>query len=258
MKRPSSRSDGLLGPLFSSPAVEQRVSDESLLHAMLLAEVALARASAICGVVPQDAAKLIEHRCEHGEFDVDQLGVAGEAAGNPVVPLVRAIVEQVPESAKPWVHFGATSQDILDTALMLVAQRAVQIVLADLSSAIGQLASLTAAHRGSVMVGRTLGQQAVVTTFGMKAAGWLVSLDAARNSLRISLESDLAVQLGGAAGTLGVFGSAGADVLREFAAAMGLARPIVPWHTDRQRVLRFAAALGEVVAAAGKLALSTN
>lgn len=255
MKRPSSRSEGLLGPLFGSAAVEQRLSDESLLRAMLQAEAALADASARCGVLPGEAAQLIQHACDHGDFDVDELGASGESAGNPVVPLVRSIVRQVPESAKPWVHYGATSQDILDTALMLMAQGAARIMLTDLATALGGLASLTVAHRRTVMLGRTLGQQAVVTTFGLKTAGWLVALGSARRGLAASLETDVAVQLGGAAGTLGVFGAAGPDVLREFAAQTGLVEPVVPWHTDRQRILRFATVLGEVVAAVGKLAL---
>ncbi len=255
MKQPSWRSEGLLGPLFSSPAVELEMSDESLLRALLQTEAALAIAAAKCEVVPADAAQAIESACEPGNFDVDELGVAGEAAGNPVVPLVRAIVARVPDVAKPWVHHGATSQDILDTALMLVAQRAGRIMSDDVSSAIAGVASLTSAHRGTVMLGRTLGQQAVVTTFGMKSAGWLIALDTARARLGAALATDLAVQLGGAAGTLGVFGAAGVDVLREFAAQLGLAEPVAPWHTDRQRILTFAAALGGLVAAAGKIAL---
>lgn len=258
MKRPSSRSEGLLGPLFSSPAVEQELSDESLLRAMLQAEAALALASAKCGVVPSDAAELIQRTCDRGDFDVAELGAAGGGAGNPVVPLVRSIVAQVPETAKPWVHYGATSQDILDTALMLLAQRAGRVVVADLTSAMTAIAALTIAHRGTVMLGRTLGQQAVVTTFGMKAANWLVGLDAARARLAAAVANDLAVQLGGAAGTLGVFGAVGVDVLREFAYALGLAQPVVPWHTERQRILGFAATLGEVTAAAGKLALDVE
>ena len=258
MKRPSSRSDGLLGPLFSSPAVEQQLSDESLLRAMLQAEAALASASAKRGVVPADAAALIQEVCEHGEFDVEELGANGETAGNPVVPLVRSLVRQVPDAARPWVHFGATSQDIFDTAVMLIAQSAGRLVLVDLATVVAELASLTAAHRRTVMLGRTLGQQAVVTTFGMKSAGWLVAVDAARSALAASLETDLAAQLGGAAGTMGVFGAAGPEVLREFAGQTGLAEPVVPWHTDRQRILRFAAALSEVVAAVGKLALDVE
>ncbi len=258
MKRPSSSSDGLLSPLFSSPAVEHELSDESLLRAMLDAEAALALACAKCGVVPPDAAELIQKTCQQGDFDIDEIGRAGQGAGNPVVPLVRSIVAQVPESAKPWVHYGATSQDILDTALMLMARRAAKIVLADVASAVDLVASLTVAHRGTLMVGRTLGQQAVVTTFGMKTAGWLVALDTTRARLASTMESQLAAQLGGAAGTLGVYGAAAIDVLREYAAQLGLAAPCVPWHTNRQRVLEFAAVLGELVAAAGKLALDVE
>jgi 3-carboxy-cis,cis-muconate cycloisomerase len=258
MRQPSSSSEGLLGPLFSSPDVEQELSDTALLHALLRAESALAAAAAQCGIVPSDAAEAIENACRDGIFDLAALGAQGESAGNPVVPLVRALVAQVPESAKPWVHYGATSQDILDTALMLLARNAGRLVVAEAASAVGAAAALADAHRGAVMLGRTLGQQAVVTTFGLKAASWLTALDAGGSRLASALENEVAVQLGGAAGTLGVLGSGGPDVARAFAAALGLVAPPLPWHTDRQRILALAAALGGVVAAAGKVALDVE
>lgn len=258
MKQPSSSSEGLLGSLFSSRAVDAELSDDALLRAMLDAEAALALASAEANVVPAAAADEIEKACQHGDFEIAELGVQAESAGNPAAPLSRALVERVSAAAKPWVHHGATSQDILDTALMLLAQRAGREIVASAAAAAASCAELAERHRHTVMLARTLGQPAVVTTFGLKAAGWLVALDTAGARLDVVLAQRLAVQLGGAAGTLGVFGAAGPEVLRCFAARLGLAEPVLPWHTDRQRVLDLAAALGALVAAAGKLALDVE
>jgi 3-carboxy-cis,cis-muconate cycloisomerase len=258
MKQPSSNSEGLLGSLFSSPAVDAELSDDALLRAMLDAEAALALASAEAGLVPTEAAGEIEQVCRRGDFELAQLGVQAEAAGNPAAPLSRAIVERVSAAAKPWVHHGATSQDILDTALMLLAQRAGRAIVVGAAATVASCAELAEQHRHTVMLARTLGQPAVVTTFGLKAAGWLVALDSAGARLALVLEQRIAVQLGGSAGTLGVFGAAGPEVLRRIAARLGLAEPAMPWHTDRQRVLDLAAALGALIAATGKVALDVE
>jgi len=258
MRQPSSSSEGLLGSLFSSPTVEAALSDDALLRAMLEAEAALASVSADVGLVPSAAAEEIEKACQHGDFDLVHLGVQAESAGNPAAPLSRALVQSVSEVARPWVHHGATSQDILDTALMLLARRAGREILVAATAAADRCAELAEQHRHTVMLARTLGQPAVVTTFGLKAARWLVALDGAGARLAAVLDQGLAVQLGGAAGTLGVFGTTGPEVLRRFATRLGLAEPALPWHTDRQRVLDLAAALGALVAATGKVALDVE
>ncbi|MFB9320988.1 3-carboxy-cis,cis-muconate cycloisomerase [Cryptosporangium minutisporangium] len=247
------RSD-LFDPLFADPEVSARVGDDAVVRAMLDVEAALARAEASVGVIPADAADAITAACG-GTFDAAALGRAAQSSGNPVVPLVRALEKVLPESARPWVHHGATSQDILDTALMLVAHRASGRILDALRTGTDALASLASDHRRTLMVGRTLGQQALPTTFGLKAAGWLVALDTAASRLRTVRETRLAVQFGGAAGTLAALLDRGLTVGTALAAELELAEAVVPWHTDRQRVLELGSALAGVGAALGKLAL---
>jgi 3-carboxy-cis,cis-muconate cycloisomerase len=245
---------GLFGGVFARGPVAAQVDDRAMLQALLDAEAALARASANAGVIPAGAAAAIAARCDAGRFDVDALGRAAAAAGNPVVPLVRALVEQLPEEAAGHVHQGATSQDVLDTAATLVAHRALGPLLADLGAAAGACAALAEAHRGTVLAGRTLLQQAVPVTFGLKAAGWLVGLDETRLRLVEVRRRDLAVQLGGAAGTLAGFGDRGLQVLAGFAAELGLAEPTVPWHAVRARPAALAGALGACAGVLGKVA----
>ncbi|WP_218617623.1 3-carboxy-cis,cis-muconate cycloisomerase [Cryptosporangium aurantiacum] len=244
----------LFGPLFADDAVAAQTDDGAVLRALLDVEAALARAEASVGVIPADAADAIV-AATSGSFDVAALGRAAQSSGNPVVPLVRALEKELPESARPWVHHGATSQDVLDTALMLVAYRATGPILDALRAATDTLAALAQRHRGTLMVGRTLGQQALPTTFGLKAAGWLVALDTAAARLRTVRESTLAVQFGGAAGTLAALRDRGLPVAAALAAELGLAEPTVPWHTDRQRILDLGAGLAGIAAALGKVSL---
>ena len=255
MKPPSSTSEGLLDRLFGSPAVDAEISDVAFVRAMLDAEAAIAQAQADSDIIPPAAADAIARACEAASFDINQLGIDAQASGNPVVPLVRALELTLPDSARPWVHHGATSQDIIDTALMLMARRAGIALLTDGDAAVVGCAALADRHRNTVMAARTLGQQATVTTFGLKAAGWLVALDSSVARLREVLQTRLAVQFGGAAGTLSALGPAAPAVLSRLAERLELADPVVPWHSDRVRVLELAAALGGVVAATGKVAL---
>jgi 3-carboxy-cis,cis-muconate cycloisomerase len=258
MRPSSSTSDaaggGLFGGVFARGPVAAQVDDRAMLQAMLDAEAALARASAAAGVIPAAAAEEIAACCDAGRFDVDALGRAAAAAGNPVVPLVRALAEQLPQEAAAHVHQGATSQDVLDTAASLVAWRALGPLLEDLAAAAGACARLAEAHRGTVLAGRTLLQQAVPVTFGLKAAGWLVGLDETRLRLAEVRRRTLAVQLGGAAGTLAGFGDRGLAVLAGFAAELGLAEPTVPWHAVRARPAALAGALGAGAGVLGKVA----
>src|SRR6188472_1941247 len=186
---------GLFGGVFARGGVE--AGDAAWLQAMLDAEAGLARAL--------------------------------ERAG-----LARALARQVPQTAVSAVHRGATSQDIVDTAAMLLAKRAIDVIAADLGRAADAAAALAAAHRDSIMIGRTLLQQAVPVTFGLVAAGWLTSLDEARAGLE-AVGPRLAVQFGGAAGTLAPLGEAGQRVTALLATELGLAVPVLPWHTDRLR-----------------------
>jgi 3-carboxy-cis,cis-muconate cycloisomerase len=256
--RPSfSPSDGLLSGLFGDATVDAELTDGAVLQALLDVEGALAEAAADEGVVPKPAAEAIVGTCRAERFDVATLGRAADAAGNPVVPLVRALTAAVPDDAKPWVHHGATSQDVLDTALVLVTVRATTPLLHSLDATADACARLADGHRETVMVARTLGQQASPTTFGLKAAGWLVGLLQARARL-LEVRVALPVQLGGAAGTLAALGSAGPAVLDRLATRLGLAASGLPWHTRRQPLLELSAALGGLIAAAGKVALDVG
>jgi 3-carboxy-cis,cis-muconate cycloisomerase len=230
------------------------VTDEAWLQAMLDAEAALARALAIAGLIGADEAEAIAAACRADRFDAAVIAQGATASGNPVVPLKAALTEAVEGPAAGHVHRGATSQDILDTAAMLVTARALEPLLEDLGAAASAAAELARAHRDTPMAGRTLLQQAVPVTFGLKAAGWLAGLDEARRWLvEVRLER-LAAQLGGAAGTLASLGDAGPQVLTAYAEALGLAEPVAPWHTQRGRIGELASALAVTSGAVAKAA----
>ncbi|WKU05874.1 3-carboxy-cis,cis-muconate cycloisomerase [Micromonospora sp. HUAS LYJ1] len=257
MRPSSSPSDGLLTGLSGSPEVDAELDDPALLRALLDAEAALARAGTDAGVLPAPAADAIVTACHPDRYDPAALGRAADAAGNPVVPLVRELTAAVPAPARPWVHLGATSQDILDTALSLLAVRALGALRRHLDDAVAVAARLADTHRDTVLAARTLGQQAAPTTFGLKAAGWLTGLAQARDRLRQAGDGQPA-QLGGAVGTLAVLGPAATDVAARFAAHLGLPASALPWHTQRQPRLDLAAALGGLLAATGKIALDVG
>ncbi|WP_308290688.1 3-carboxy-cis,cis-muconate cycloisomerase [Micromonospora sp. RL09-050-HVF-A] len=257
MRPSSSPSDGLLSGLSGNPDVDGELDDLALLRALLDAEAALARAGADAGVLPARAADAIVARCHAERYDPAALGRAADAAGNPVVPLVRELTAAVPGPARGWVHHGATSQDIMDTALSLVVVRALGPVLRHLDEAVAAAARLADTHRDTVLVGRTLGQQAAPTTFGLTAAGWLTGLTQARDRLRQAGDGQPA-QLGGAVGTLAALGPAGPEIAARFAVRLGLPAPALPWHTRRQPRLDLAAALGGLLTATGKVALDVG
>ncbi|RIV37612.1 3-carboxy-cis,cis-muconate cycloisomerase [Micromonospora radicis] len=257
MRPSSSPSEALLRGLSGTPDVDAELDDQHLLQAMLDVEAALARAGADVGLLPGPVADEITRHCRAERYDPAALGAAADAAGNPVVPLVRELTAAVAEPARPWVHHGATSQDVLDSALSLVVTRAAAVLLRQLDAAADTAADLARTHRDTVMVARTLGQQAAPTTFGLKAAGWLLGLVAARSRL-VRARETLPAQLGGAVGTLAGYGPDGPAVVRSFAAQLGLAASPLPWHTRRQPILDLAAALGGLVAAAGKIALDVG
>ncbi|GAA4425288.1 3-carboxy-cis,cis-muconate cycloisomerase [Georgenia halophila] len=243
----------LLGAVAGVAEVDELLDDPALVQSMVTAEIALLRACERADLVPAGTADAAAAAVTGHRFDPAALGAAATSAGNPVVPLVKELLTLVPDDARAWLHHGATSQDILDTALMLRAAVVVDVELSFLAAARDAAAALADRHRATRQVGRTLGQHAVPTTFGVTAAGWAVGLDAARRELE-AVRSSLAVQLGGAAGTLGVYGPAGPAVVTAFAEELGLAAPALPWHTDRSRIRSLASALGGAVMAAGKVA----
>src|SRR5580692_1954648 len=191
---------GLFSALFRRGGVA--AGDAAWLQAMLDAEAALARVLEQAGLAPAGSGAAVTERAVAGRFDAADIGVQAALTGNPVPALVAALTAQVPAFARPAVHQGATSQDILDTAAMLLARRAALVIEADLAAAGTATARLAAEHAGTVMAGRTLLQQAVPVTFGLVAAGWLTAVDEARARLAAVRRDRLAAQLGGAAGLL--------------------------------------------------------
>jgi 3-carboxy-cis,cis-muconate cycloisomerase len=248
----------LFRPIFVPDGFREAVSGRAWLEAMLDAEAALAVAQARADLIPLEAAEIIASRCDVNLFDPEEIGRAGRAAGNPVPPLVKALtgsVSEVSRVAARYVHQGATSQDITDTAVMLVARHALDLILAEVDGISAACARLAKAHRDTLMAGRTLLQQALPTTFGLKAAGWLLSVLEARERLLNIRSSRLAAQLGGAAGTLASLGDSGISVLEEFARALDLAAPVVPWHTDRARIAEVGGALSLLSGVLAKISL---
>jgi 3-carboxy-cis,cis-muconate cycloisomerase len=245
---------GIFGGVFTrgGPVAD----DAAWLRAMLAAESALARALERAGLAPPGAgAAVTAAAARPGDFDLAELSRSSELTGNPVPGLARALTRLVPDpAAKSAVHKGATSQDIIDTAAMVLARDAIDAAVGSLNAAADAVARLADAHRGSLMIGRTLLQQAVPVTFGVVAAGWLAGLDAALDGLASARETRLAVQFGGAAGTLASLGPSGAAVKSLMAGELGLADPPLPWHTERLRIIDVAVAMTRVTAALSKIA----
>ncbi|WP_419992773.1 class-II fumarase/aspartase family protein [Streptomyces boninensis] len=268
---------GLLAPVRAGSPIEPLVGDRAWLQAMLDAETALARAQMRMGLVPSAAAELITEVGRAENFDVRALAEASRAAANPVVATVAALTEAVAArdaAAAHYVHRGSTSQDVLDTAAMLVTGRALGFVLGELERTSDHLAALAAEHRDTPMAGRTLTQHAVPTTFGLKAATWLQGVLDARERMASLVGSGLPAQLGGAAGTLAGYleyaridAPAGvadrpadfvAELFGRYAAELGLAVPTAPWHTVRTPLADVAAVLGQASGALGKIAVDVQ
>ena len=244
--------EGLFDALFGRGAA--RAGDLDWLQAMLDVEAALARAAERAGLAGTGTGAVVTAAAMADRFDVAEIGRRAALTGNPVPALVRALTALVPADAKAAVHVGATSQDIIDTAVMLLAKRAIAAICADLATAADRAAGLARAHTGTVMAGRTLLQQAVPVTFGLVAAGWLAGIDESRRELDRIVATRLAIQYGGAAGTLASLGVDGPDVAALLADELELAEPALPWHTNRLRIMQLAAALAGVCGSLGKVA----
>ncbi|MEU3920790.1 adenylosuccinate lyase family protein [Streptomyces sp. NPDC029004] len=268
---------GLLSPVRAGTPAEAATSDGAWLQAMLDAEAALVRAQASLGNVPAAAARTISDLARADRLDLRELAVLSRGAANPVVALVQAFTGLVaakdPEAAD-HVHRGSTSQDIFDTALMLVAGRTLDILVADLDGIAGSLRALAEEHTRTLMAGRTLALHAVPTTFGLKAAGWLAAVSEAADRLRRLRAEGLVVQLGGAAGTLAGYleyeklhRGARQETVPEnyaqrltarFAAETGLRAPVLPWHSHRAPIASLAAELALATGVLGKIAVDVQ
>jgi 3-carboxy-cis,cis-muconate cycloisomerase len=243
---------GLFGGVFAHGGAD--TGDQAWLTAMLHTEAALARALERAGLAPAGAGVAVTEAAAAGAIDAAELGREAALTGNPVPALVRALTAAVPAGAAAAVHKGATSQDIIDTAAMLLARSALAAAAGQMSAAADATAALAARHRDTVMTGRTLLQQAVPVTFGLVAAGWLTGLDEARAGLDRVRSGRLAVQFGGASGTLASLGADGPRVAALLAGELGLPLPVLPWHTDRLRIVEVAASCAGAAAVLGKIA----
>jgi 3-carboxy-cis,cis-muconate cycloisomerase len=246
--RRSSSTSELFGGLYARGGVAAEVGDRAWLRAMLDVEAALARACAREGSIPEEAADTIAAACEADDLDVAALGRGTAQAATPVIALVEALRQRVGGDAAQHVHQGATSQDIVDTAAMLVARRALRPLLQDAVGAAGAAAALADTHRATVLPGRTLLQQALPMSFGLKAAGWLTGAEEAIAGLVSARDETLAVQMGGPVG------DRDPAIAAHVAAELGLAEPVLPWHTQRARPVALAAALGTLAGALAKVA----
>ena len=242
--RPSSSgSDDVFAGVLSKGGVATHVCGRAWLLALLEFEAALARAQAHVGVITAEQANEIQAVCELDRFDVESIGADAAEIGNPAGAVVKALKAMTDAP----VHHGATSQDAVDTAAMLVTKRALGPLRHDLHAAADAAAQLAETHRDTPIMGRTLLQAARPTTFGLKAAGWMLGLDEAADDIG---RVPLSVQLGGPVGTLADVG--GTEVVRRVARDLGLDAPVIPWHTRRGHVGELAGALGVAAGATGK------
>lgn len=243
----------IVGPLFSEPEIARLFDDSATVRAMAQVEASLARAEAKLGIVPQAAAERISEAVRGFVPDLDALGEGSEQAGVAVIAFVQQFRAHVGGEAAQWVHWGATSQDIVDTALVLQLRDALGLITSRLDRVITSLASLADTHRGTVMAARTRYQQALPTSFGLKCAGWLMPLVRCRERLSEVRPRLLMVQFGGAAGTLAALGSQGIEVMEGMASDLDVACPPIPWHTQRDGITEFGSWLSLVTGALGKL-----
>ena len=224
---------------------------------MLDFEGALARAEARVGIIPQTAASAITAKCRAELFDCAALSQAGARAGNLAIPLVKhltALVAEENKSASRFVHWGATSQDVIDTGCVLQLRQGLQLIARDLDGLAQSFAALAQKHRSTLIAGRTWMQQALPTTLGLKVAGWLDALMRHQARLAETQKRCLVVQFGGAVGTLAALGSRGPDVGSFLAAELSLGLPDLPWHSHRDRMAEVGATLGLCAGTIGKIA----
>lgn len=247
----------LLDGLFRSEEVEKWLSDRTCLQAMLSFESALAKAESHAGVIPKSAVQAISQQCKAPLFDLDALSRAAKSSGNTAIPVVKALTALVAKNnaeAAGYVHWGATSQDVIDTGLILQLCGALTCIAADIDKLAHALAELATEHRSTVMVGRTWMQHASPTTFGAKVAGWLDAIDRHRARLRETQARCLVLQFGGAVGTHAALEGKGDEVAKNLAQELKLPLAEIPWHSHRDRVAEIATTLGLLVGTLGKIA----
>ncbi|MGO4000064.1 3-carboxy-cis,cis-muconate cycloisomerase [Pseudomonas fluorescens] len=253
MQRPSNQ---LFDAYFTARTMGDVFSDQGRVQAMLDFEAALARAEASIGLVPTTAVAPIAAACQAGHYDFAALGEAIATAGNSAIPLVKALGKQIalqdPE-AERYVHLGATSQDAMDSGLVLQLRDALELIEADLARLADALAQQAQRHIATPLAGRTWLQHATPVTLGMKIAGWLGALTRTRQRLQALKPRLLVLQFGGASGTLAALGEQAMPIAEALAQELDLGLPDQPWHTQRDRLVEFGAVLGLLAGSLGKL-----
>jgi len=247
----------LIESLTTTESLAEAFSDISVLQAMLDFEVALARAEAELKIIPRSAARTIAKLARAGNFDVAALARETLRAGTPGIPVAKALrkkVQRIDDTSADFVHWGATSQDVSDSALVLVLRKCAAILDADLNRLEAALLELIARHKDTVMLGRTLLQPAPPITLGLKAAGWLGSVRRGHARLSSAFSDVLVLELGGASGTLAALGKRGIDVGERVAKKLNLRYPDAPWHTHRDRLAALVCACGILTGSIGKIA----
>ena len=247
----------LLAPLISSATMRSILDDRARLQRMLDFEVALARAEAAVGAIPALATEPIATAARAEHYDIKALGEAARAAGNIAVPLIEALAAEVAKTdaaAAGWVHWGASSQDVIDTALVVELRAAIDALTADLNRAIEGFTTLAGRHRRTAAVGRTSLRHTLPMPFGLKLAGYAAALARSRERLRRLRREALVLQFGGAVGTLAALNERGLDIAERLAALLDLPLPEAPWHTHRDRLAEVASALAILSGTCGKIA----
>ncbi|WP_131106868.1 3-carboxy-cis,cis-muconate cycloisomerase [Pseudomonas sp. Sample_10] len=246
----------LFDAYFTARDMREVFCDQGRVQAMLDFEAALARAEARVGLIPQSAVAPISAACQAGHYDFAALGEAIAVAGNSAIPLVKALGKQIAAQnaeAERYVHLGATSQDVMDSGLVLQLRRALELIESDLAQ-LGQiLASQAQRHAATPLAGRTWLQHATPVTLGMKIAGWLGAVTRSRQRLAELKPRLLVLQFGGASGTLAALGEQALPIAQALAEELQLSLPDQPWHTQRDRVVEFGAVLGLIAGSLGKL-----
>jgi 3-carboxy-cis,cis-muconate cycloisomerase len=243
--------------MLSSAAMRAVCDDAAYLQRMLDFEAALARAEAATGVIPDGAASAIAKACTAETFDLAELAEAATRSGNLAIPLVKALTAAVAKAdagAARYVHWGATSQDVIDTATMLTLRLAADALLGDLNRAVAGFARLARQHRDTPMVARTWLQHALPMPFGLKLAEYAAALHRSRIRLNRLRGETLVLQFGGAAGTLAALGDKGLLVAEKLAEGLRLPLPDAPWHTHRDRIAEAASVLAIIAGTCGKIA----
>jgi 3-carboxy-cis,cis-muconate cycloisomerase len=247
----------LLAPMLSSAAMRTVCDDRAYLQFMLDFEAALARAEAAAGIVPPSAADAIAGACTASAFDLADLAEAATRSGNLAIPLVKALTAEIARSdtdAARFVHWGATSQDVIDTATMLGLRAGIDVLLVDIDRAIAGFARLAQQHRNTAVVARTWLQHALPMPFGLKLAEYAAALHRSRGRLLHLRRHALALQFGGAAGTLAALGDQGWQVAEKLSDILGLPLPEAPWHSHRDRIAEAASVLAILTGTCGKIA----